>query len=160
MRIAELEIDPLFVDQYRAALMEEIQTSIADQPGVLTLNAVSIKGDPTRIRIFETYADMDAYYSHIQSPHFRNQERNSAHDPESDTLGNGSRSCRLRELITDDSSNSAVAVRASITHRSSTAIMATHLSELAVEDRIARARSEQADTTSGRNALRVLEIPI
>ena len=79
MRIAELEIDPLFVDQYRAALMEEIQTSIDVEPGVLTLNAVSIKGDPTRIRIFETYADMDAYYSHVQSPHFLKYKNGTPH---------------------------------------------------------------------------------
>jgi len=79
VRLAELEIDPLFVDQYRAALRDEIETSIDVEPGVLSLNAVSIKGDPTRIRIFETYADMDAYYSHIQSPHFLKYKSGTAH---------------------------------------------------------------------------------
>jgi quinol monooxygenase YgiN len=78
VRLAELEIDPAFVDQYRAALVEEIQTSIDVEPGVLTLYAVS-KNDPTRIRIFETYADMNAYYSHIQSPHFVKYKNGTQH---------------------------------------------------------------------------------
>lgn len=79
VRLAELQIDPAFVDQYRAALMEEIQTSIDVEPGVLTLYAVSIKDDPTRIRIFETYADMDAYFSHIQTPHFLKYKNGTQH---------------------------------------------------------------------------------
>jgi quinol monooxygenase YgiN len=70
VRIAELEIDPAYVDSYKASLKEEIQTSIRVEPGVLTLYAVSLRDDPTRIRLFETYADLDAYNAHIQSPHF------------------------------------------------------------------------------------------
>ena len=69
VRLAELEINPAHLDAYNAALKEEIETSIRLEPGVLTLYAVSIKDDPTRIRIFEMYADMDAYNAHVQSPH-------------------------------------------------------------------------------------------
>jgi quinol monooxygenase YgiN len=38
---------------------------------VLTLYAVSVKGQPNQIRIFETYKDEAAYESHLQTPHFR-----------------------------------------------------------------------------------------
>ena len=79
VRIAELQIDPYYIEQYKAALTEEINASISVEPGVLSLNAVSIKDEPTHIRIFETYADMDAYHSHIQSPHFLKYKTETQH---------------------------------------------------------------------------------
>jgi quinol monooxygenase YgiN len=71
VRIAELEIDPVQLERYKAMLREEIAASIRAEPGVLTLYAVSVKDHPTQIRIFETYADRDAYEAHLQSPHFK-----------------------------------------------------------------------------------------
>jgi quinol monooxygenase YgiN len=38
---------------------------------VLTLYAVSVKGDPTQVRIFEMYADAAAYDAHLQTSHFK-----------------------------------------------------------------------------------------
>ena len=71
VRLAELEIDPAQLESYRAFLREEIETSIRVEPGVLTLYAVAVKGQPTHIRIFEMYADTAAYDAHIQTPHFQ-----------------------------------------------------------------------------------------
>jgi quinol monooxygenase YgiN len=71
VRIAELEIDAGQIDAYRNALKEEIETSIRIEPGVLTLYAVSVKGQPNQIRIFEIYKDEAAYESHLQTPHFK-----------------------------------------------------------------------------------------
>lgn len=71
VRIAELEIDPAQLENYKAFLKEEIETSIRVEPGVLTLYAVAEKEHPTRIRIFETYASVEAYQSHIETPHFK-----------------------------------------------------------------------------------------
>ena len=71
VRIAELEIDSGQVEAYRNALKEEVETSIRVEPGVLTLYAVSVKGQPTQVRIFETYKDQAAYESHLQTPHFK-----------------------------------------------------------------------------------------
>ena len=70
VRIAELEIDAAQIDAYRIALKEEIETSIRIEPGVLTY-AVSVKGQPNQIRIFEIYKDEAAYESHLQTPHFK-----------------------------------------------------------------------------------------
>ena len=53
------------------ALKKEIATSIQVEPGVLALYAVSVKEQPTQVRIFETYKDRAAYESHLQSPHFK-----------------------------------------------------------------------------------------
>jgi len=71
VRIAELDIDPSQVSAYKAALKEEIATSIRLEPGVLTLYAVSVKDQPSQVRIFETYRDQAAYESHLQTPHFK-----------------------------------------------------------------------------------------
>ena len=70
VRLAELEIDPGQLEAYRAALREEIEASVRLEPGVLSLYAVAVKNDPTRIRLFEMYADSNAYNAHITSPHF------------------------------------------------------------------------------------------
>jgi quinol monooxygenase YgiN len=56
------------------------------EPGVLTLSAVSLRDDPTRIRIFETYADVDAYNAHIRSPHFMKYKTGTSHMIRSLTL--------------------------------------------------------------------------
>ena len=71
VRIAELEIYPDHLDVYKEALKEEITRSIRTEPGVLTLYAVSVKGRPEQIRLFEIYRDAASYQSHLQSPHFK-----------------------------------------------------------------------------------------
>jgi len=71
VRLAELEVDPAHLGPYKAALQEEISTSIRVEPGVLTLCAVSVKDHPTQIRLFEMYASAAAYETHLQSPHFK-----------------------------------------------------------------------------------------
>ena len=40
-------------------------------PGVIALQAVADKDDPTRITILELYASADAYHAHLESPHFK-----------------------------------------------------------------------------------------
>jgi quinol monooxygenase YgiN len=71
VRLAELEIVPAQLDAYKAALHEEIETSIRVEPGVLTLYAVTVKGQPNQVRLFEMYASPDAYQAHLQSEHFK-----------------------------------------------------------------------------------------
>jgi len=71
VRIAELEIDFGQLPTYREALKEEVETSIRVEPGVLKLYAVSVKDQPSQIRILEVYRDQAAYESHLQTPHFK-----------------------------------------------------------------------------------------
>jgi len=71
VRIAELEIDAGQLPAYRDALKEEVETSIRVEPGVLKLYAVSVKDQPSQIRILEVYRDQAAYESHLQTPHFK-----------------------------------------------------------------------------------------
>jgi quinol monooxygenase YgiN len=66
-----LDIDPAQLDAYKLILKEEIETSIRVEPGVLTLYAVSLKGHPELIRLFEMHRDAASCESHLQSPHFK-----------------------------------------------------------------------------------------
>lgn len=70
VRIAELEIEPTRIEEYSALLSEEIQASIAIEPGVLMLHAVAERERPEQIRILEVYADRQAYEDHLKTPHF------------------------------------------------------------------------------------------
>jgi quinol monooxygenase YgiN len=71
VRIAELEIDPAQLEAYKAAVKEEMETSVRVEPGVLAIYAVAEKDAPTKLTFFEIYADEAAYRAHIASPHFR-----------------------------------------------------------------------------------------
>ena|SRR6516165_7157786 len=70
VQIAELEIDPSQLESYKALLIEEIEASVRIEPGVLALNAVSVKGSPSQIRILEVYANREAYEAHLLAAHF------------------------------------------------------------------------------------------
>jgi quinol monooxygenase YgiN len=71
VRIAELKIDPAHLESYKAAVREEIETSIRVEPGVLAIYSVALKEDASELRFFEIYKDEAAYKAHIASTHFR-----------------------------------------------------------------------------------------
>ena len=70
-RIAQIYVDPVQLDNYTAALKQQMTTAMAVEPGVLSYYAVSDKKEPSHITIFEIYADSAAYKLHIQTPHFQ-----------------------------------------------------------------------------------------
>jgi quinol monooxygenase YgiN len=74
VRVAEIEIDPLQLDAYKAAVKEQIEAAVRLEPGVLALYAVTEKENPARIVVFEMYADMEAYKAHIETAHFKKYE--------------------------------------------------------------------------------------
>lgn len=71
VRIAELDIDPARLEDFTAAIRESIEASVGTEPKVLALYAVSERENPTKIRVFEIYADAQAYEAHRQTAHFR-----------------------------------------------------------------------------------------
>lgn len=71
IQLAEIEIDPAQLEAYNAAVKEHIETAVRVEPGVLALYAVSDKDNPTRVKVFEIYRDVEAYKSHLESPHFK-----------------------------------------------------------------------------------------
>jgi quinol monooxygenase YgiN len=70
VQIAEIEIDPIQLDSYNAAVREQIETAIRVEPGVLVLYATAVKDNPAHVRVFEVYRDREAYLAHLQAPHF------------------------------------------------------------------------------------------
>ena len=71
VRVAELEIDPVQLEAYEAAVKEEMETSVRAEPGVLAIYAVAEAGNSHKLRFFEMYADAAAYNAHIASVHFK-----------------------------------------------------------------------------------------
>jgi quinol monooxygenase YgiN len=71
VRMAKIRVDSAQLENYKIALQEAIETAVRVEPGVLTLNAVAEKNNPTSIIILEIYANPDAYKSHLETPHFK-----------------------------------------------------------------------------------------
>ncbi|WP_242916081.1 putative quinol monooxygenase [Pontibacter liquoris] len=70
IRIAEIEIVPNYLEEYKAILKEESEASVRLEPGVISIYPMYQKDTPTQIRILEIYADRQAYESHLKTPHF------------------------------------------------------------------------------------------
>jgi quinol monooxygenase YgiN len=70
VRIAKIVIDSAQLENYRAALKEHAAAAVSKEPGVLTLYAVYDKERPANVTVFEIYASVPAYQSHIQTAHF------------------------------------------------------------------------------------------
>ena len=70
VRLSRLVIDSEQLATYKVLLKEEIEASMAKEPGVLTLYAVFEKERPTHLTILEMYATEEAYALHVKTPHF------------------------------------------------------------------------------------------
>lgn len=70
VRLAKILVDSSRLEEYKALLKEEVESSVQMEPGVLTLYAVSEKENPTHFTILEIYADSAAYRAHLETPHF------------------------------------------------------------------------------------------
>jgi quinol monooxygenase YgiN len=71
IRVAELQINPSHIDDFKVALREGIESTIRKETGVLALYAVSEKDQPSRIKLFEMYADEQAYELHRKTTHYK-----------------------------------------------------------------------------------------
>ena len=70
-RIAKIKVDAIHLEKYKSALSEQMNAAIKLEPGVLSYTAVSDKKEATVITILEVYANVEAYQSHILTPHFK-----------------------------------------------------------------------------------------
>lgn len=71
VRIAQLDVDPQRLEEFKAVLQESVSTSVRVEPGVFSLYAVELKENPHRFLVFEMYKDEAAYNAHRDTPHFR-----------------------------------------------------------------------------------------
>jgi quinol monooxygenase YgiN len=70
-RIAKIKVDANQLERYQVALQEQMNAAIQLEPGVLSYTVVADKKDASSITIFEVYASLEAYQSHITTPHFK-----------------------------------------------------------------------------------------
>ena len=77
-RLAEIEVDPAQLEAYMQYATEVGRTSMATEPGVLTLFSIQDKANPAKIYILEVYADSAAYQKHITTPHFKRYKEGTA----------------------------------------------------------------------------------
>lgn len=71
IRIAEIEIYPEYIEEYKDILKLEAEASIRLEPGVISIFPMFDKKDSTLIKILEIYANEEAYKSHLETPHFK-----------------------------------------------------------------------------------------
>ncbi|WP_232065178.1 putative quinol monooxygenase [Rhodocytophaga rosea] len=71
VRIAEIEIVPASLEEYKAILEEEAAASVKLEPGVIAIFPMYQKENPTQVRILEIYASKKAYEQHLKTPHFQ-----------------------------------------------------------------------------------------
>jgi quinol monooxygenase YgiN len=70
IRIAAIEIDSTYFEEYIAILKEEAANSIKLEKGVLCIYPMYEKENPTQIRLLEIYENEAAYQSHLKTEHF------------------------------------------------------------------------------------------
>jgi quinol monooxygenase YgiN len=71
VRISEIEIDTVYLQEYKAILEEEAAASVKLEPGVIAIFPMYQKENPTQVRILEMYASKAAYEQHLRTPHFQ-----------------------------------------------------------------------------------------
>lgn len=71
VNFAEVRVKPEWNAQFKAVVLDEMQQSLAKEPGVLAMYAVTLKNQPNEWRFFEIYADENAYSAHRASEHFQ-----------------------------------------------------------------------------------------
>ncbi|MEY8020006.1 putative quinol monooxygenase [Muriicola sp. SD30] len=79
IRIAEIDIDSVYLDEYLDILREESEASVRLEPGVICIYPMFQKENPTQIRLLEIYANKKAYESHLQTPHFKLYKESTLH---------------------------------------------------------------------------------
>ncbi|GAB3921756.1 putative quinol monooxygenase [Larkinella terrae] len=71
VRLSEIEIDPVYLKDYKAILTEESAASVKLEKGVIAIFPMYQKENPTQIRILEMYASRADYEQHLKTPHFQ-----------------------------------------------------------------------------------------
>ena len=77
IRMAEIEIDSSYFDDYISILKEEAATSVRKEPGVLCIFPMYEKENPTQIKLLEIYQNQEAYEYHLKTPHFLHYKTNT-----------------------------------------------------------------------------------
>jgi quinol monooxygenase YgiN len=69
--VVEPEIVPSELEAYKAAIKENGQACVREEPGCQQFNIVFEKDNPNRVMLFEVYDSAEAYAAHQATPHFK-----------------------------------------------------------------------------------------
>ena len=78
-RIAEIEVNEGYLEQYLAAAHNVGTKSVETEPGVICIFPMQVKDSPNTIRILEIYRNEEAYQAHLQTPHFLEYKQGTLH---------------------------------------------------------------------------------
>ena len=78
-RIAEIEVNEGYLEEYLAAAHNVGTKSVEIEPGVICIFPMQVKDSPNTIRILEIYRDEEAYQAHLQTPHFLEYKQGTLH---------------------------------------------------------------------------------
>ncbi|WP_345243282.1 putative quinol monooxygenase [Nibrella saemangeumensis] len=78
VRIAEIDIEPDYLEAYKAILAEEAAASVKLEPGVMAIFPMYQKENKTQVRILEIYVSKAAYEQHVKTPHFQKYKTTTA----------------------------------------------------------------------------------
>ncbi|MCS3799080.1 putative quinol monooxygenase [Niastella sp. OAS944] len=70
VRVAEIEVHPEYLSEYRDILKVEAAASIQKETGVIAIFPMFEQKQHHQIRIVEIYANRDAYEAHLKTAHF------------------------------------------------------------------------------------------
>ena len=79
VRLSKIEVYPEYLQEYLEYAAEVGEVSLRTEAGVLTMYAVCEKENPCKVTILETYANKEAYESHIASAHFQKYKKGTLH---------------------------------------------------------------------------------
>jgi len=77
-RLVKIVVDSTQLDAFKFALKEGTETSVRVEKGVLSYQIYFEKEHTNHITILETYASIDAYNRHIETPHFKKYKKTVA----------------------------------------------------------------------------------
>ena len=67
--IASMKIKDGHKDEFLAALLEDAQASVRDEPDCFRFDVIQDAGDANLVWLYEVYKDEAAFQTHLKSPH-------------------------------------------------------------------------------------------
>lgn len=71
VRWGELGVASAQFADLKTAAIENIQSTLAKEDGVLEFHAICKREHPDEVLVFEVYKDREVYGAHVQSPHYK-----------------------------------------------------------------------------------------
>ena len=71
INVVDLEINPADFRKFVPAIMQNGETAVKEEPGVIQFDIMAPKDEPNHVFLYEVYENEAAYKSHLQSAGFK-----------------------------------------------------------------------------------------